>query len=137
MKSLRTLINGAIAGAGTAFAGLVLATGLMALPVETAHAQWFRCQSAQYNLETTSNRARCIKPASKVRVQPDAGCPLGTTLAQDHSGNIDFCIPVTGTVGPKPFSAKCGPGQEVERRNGRDRCHNTTPADIKPVSTPG
>lgn len=139
MKSLHTLINGALAGTGTAFAGLVLTTGLMALPVETAHAQWFKCPSGQYQLETIPNqhKARCVKPAGQVRVQPDAGCPVGTTFARDHKGNIDYCLPVTGTVGPKPFPSKCAPGQSEERRSGIDRCYKKTPADIKPVSTPG
>ena len=128
MKTLRTLINGALAGTGTAFAGLVLVTGLMALPVETAHAQWFRCASGELQTQgNPTNRARCW-----ARVQPDAGCPVGTTFSQDHQGsNTDRCIPVTGTVAGGPFPSKCGPGQHEQRRSGRDRCYNSTP-----VSTP-
>lgn len=109
--------------------------------VQAAHAQspWWKCPSGQYALETMpeQGKARCVKAATQTRVLPDPGCPVGTTLDPDHSGRVDYCVPITGTVGPKPYPAKCGPGQQEERITGRDRCQTTTPADYKPVSLPG
>jgi hypothetical protein len=124
MKTLRTLINGAIAGTGTAFAGLVLATGLMALPVETAHAQWFKCSSGTLQTQgSPANKARC-----QVRVQPDAGCPNPAWYKRDAQGNTDRCVPPMGPDG----EASCGLGQVKEVRQGADRCYT-----ISPVNTPG
>lgn len=125
MKSLRTLINGVLAGTGTAFVGLVLATGLMALPVETAHAQWFRCGSGELQMQgNPPNRARC-----RVTHAPP-GCPKvgGFELKRDYVQNIDHCVPAYGPHG----QAECAPGQQVQRVTGRDRCYS-----YGPVNTPG
>jgi len=123
MKTLRTLINSALAGTGTAFAGLVLATGLMALPVETAHAQWFRCASGELQTQgNPTNRARC-----RITHAPP-GCPVGMQLRQDYVQNIDHCVPPVGPHG----EAVCAPGQQVQRVTGRDRCYS-----YGPVNTPG
>ncbi|MCP5424764.1 MAG: hypothetical protein H6970_06805 [Gammaproteobacteria bacterium] len=109
--------------------------------ISSAHAAgpWWKCPSGQYKLETipNQNKARCVKAGGQVRVQPDAGCPVGTVLATDHSGNTDYCLPATGTVLGKKFTAKCKTGEQVQRRHGRDRCYKNSPADYAPVSTPG
>lgn len=107
--------------------------------VQTAHAQWWKCPSGQYTLETipNQNKARCVKAGGRTRVQPDAGCPVGTTHQRDARGNTDLCAYPTGTVGPRPIASQCGRGQQVERRRGTDRCYRNSPADYKPVSTRG
>ena len=105
---------------------------------DVANAQWFRCPSG-YSIQTNNSntRARCLKPEQRQRVTPDAGCPIGTVLDTDRSGNTDYCVPATGTViGTRPFTAKCASNQEVERRRGRDRCYTTIPSDVKPVNIP-
>ncbi len=128
MKTLRYWLNRPIntgMSAGAIFVCLGLATSLVTLPAEIAEAQWFRCASGTLQTQgNPPNRARCWS-----RVQPDAGCPLGTVFQQDHAGNTDFCLPATGTIGGNPFASQCGPGQQVDRRSGRDRCYVSTPVN--------
>ena len=59
--------------------------------------QWFRCAEG-YTLERQGPRARCFRAGDRVPTRPDAGCPPGTTLRRDHSGNVDYCVPVGGTL---------------------------------------
>ncbi len=115
--------------------GLLPLASLVAYP-NVAEAQWFQCPSSDYIIQTTANntRARCFRPEERNRVTPDAGCPVGTFLDTDYSGNTDYCIPATGTVLGRPFRAACANGQEVERRSGRDRCYLTIPSDVKPIN---
>ncbi|MEM6709926.1 MAG: hypothetical protein AAF648_14190 [Pseudomonadota bacterium] len=116
---------------------LVLAAALIAAVVSpSAEAQWFKCPNGQYNLQVNQQlgKARCVIPARQIRKMPDAGCPIGTTHAVDSSGRVDRCMPVTGTVGGKPFSAQCANGQRKDVRRGRDRCFVLQAARYAPVS---
>lgn len=118
-----------------------LVIGSLALMSVTLYAQsvkaqqWFRCPNG-WTFETQNNRARCIQGEQRTRVQPDAGCPVGTTFNQDHRGNTDYCLPVTGTLGGRPIAAACGPGEEKETRRGRDRCYNVRSATSRAVDVP-
>ncbi len=116
----------------------VAALGLLGpLPGVVPSAQaWYGCPGG-YELQTRNNgsQARCYRPRQRgARVQPDAGCPVGTTFNADNRGNTDYCLPVTGTIGPRAVPAACAPNQEVERRPGRDRCYQLISADEKPVT---
>ncbi|MEZ5660459.1 MAG: hypothetical protein R3E83_18575 [Burkholderiaceae bacterium] len=105
--------------------------------VADAHA-WYGCPNASYELQlrNQNTQARCYRARQRgARVQPNAGCPVGTTYNRDYRGNDDFCLPVTGTVGPRAIRTACAPGQEVERRSGPDYCYQVISADEKPVST--
>lgn len=105
--------------------------------VAPAHA-WYGCPDNSYNLELRNNntQARCYRARSRGnRVQPDAGCPVGTTFNQDNRGNVDYCLPIGGTVVGRAIAAACKPNEEVVRQTGRDRCYAIIPADEKPVST--
>ncbi len=111
---------------------LIPTTGI----VGQAHA-WYGCE-AGYTLEirggsNNPSGARCLRPAVNVRKSPDAGCPVGTTFNRDHSGNTDYCLPVTGSL-LKRFASKCGPGQSVDRRRGTDRCYKHNPPQQKAVT---
>lgn len=98
---------------------------------------WYGCDSG-YQLEirgggNNPTGARCLKPQSNQRVSPDAGCPIGTTFNRDHVGKTDYCLPVAGSL-LKRFASKCGGGQTVKRRTGKDRCYKPSPPQQKAVS---
>ena len=118
--------------ATTSFGLLSVAALTMSTPVM---ANWWKCPDGQYQLEVnqSQHKARCVKPGQRVRRTPDAGCPVGTTHNVDHRRSTDYCLPVTGSVGGRPFLARCAPGQSVERRNGRDRCFVQQAAAYAPV----
>ena len=117
----------------SALLGAVLVNGLS---TETASAQqWFACANG-YEIQTNRGRYRCVRPGQRQRVQPDAGCPVGTTFNQDYRGNTDYCLPVGGTVVGRASSAQCAPNVSVDRRRGRDRCFRTTRQTIRPVDAP-
>jgi hypothetical protein len=110
MKSLRTLINSTIAGTGTAFAGLVLATGLTILPSQSAHAQWFTCNQNFTFESTTNNRVRCVRTqpiiCSKVKL-PGTNVEVGTNPV-NRSGP-DVCRALQSTI---DFTPSCPGGYD-------------------------
>jgi hypothetical protein len=110
--------------------GLILVAELA--PEMAMAQQWFRCANG-YTLERQGHRARCFRAGERVRIQPDVGCPSGSTFQQDHSGNVDYCAPVGGALVGKPFSAKCASNQIVEKVSGRDRCLQRSEPSIRPV----
>ena len=100
---------------------------------------YFKCNSG-YKLEVRGGGnptgARCFKKGKENRVQPNAGCPVGTTFNVDYVGKTDYCLPLTGSLTSK-FRAKCGPGQKKRVRGGGDRCYKVTKSKITIVNKPG
>lgn len=117
------------------FIGFISVISIGIYPDLVKAQQWFQCPNG-WTLQTQSGRARCLKEAQRVRVQPDAGCPIGTVFSQDYRGNTDYCLPATGTVLGRPIVAACASGQEKEVRAGRDRCYQVTPASSRAVDVP-
>ena len=106
---------------------------------------YYKCKSG-FQFQTTSDAARCYKPARNTYKAPNAcgnvtvpgaNVSVGHFLQRDYQGNADKCVG-TFKVGPMKntnvLALACPNGYRLEVRDGADRCKKRIGAKVEAAS---